>query len=279
MLKISGLFVYPIKSLGGISLTKAQVTDCGFNHDRRWMLVDENKRFLSQREVPQMALLYVEITANGLVVMHRQHPEEFVSIPFLFDAKEEAICTIWDDECLAELVDSEIDNWFSRTLNIKCRLVYMPATARRQVDQRYAQPEHITSFSDGFPFLIIGQSSLDDLNGRLKEAVPMDRFRPNIVFTGGEAFLEDQMQHFTINRLNFYGVKPCARCPVVTIDQASAIVGKEPLKTLAGYRKKNNKVYFGQNLLHDGDGIISINDEIVVKKLKPEKFIPTSVLS
>ncbi len=273
MLKISGLFVYPIKSLGGIALSKAQVTVCGLNHDRRWMLVDGNNRFLSQREVPKMALLYVEITANGLVVMHRQQPEEFVNIPFLFDAKETVVCTVWDDECEAEFVDTEIDSWFTRVLGLKCRLVYMPATTRRLVDQRYALPEHITSFTDAFPFLMIGQASLDELNGRLKEPVLMDRFRPNIVFTGGEAFQEDQMQQFTINKLNFYGVKPCARCPVVTVDQASGIAGKEPLKTLAGYRKKNNKVYFGQNLIHDGEGTISINDELIIKKLKPEKFI------
>lgn len=273
MLKISGLFVYPIKSLGGVALAKAQVTAWGLNHDRRWMLVNENNRFLSQREVPEMALLYVEITTNGLVVIHRQQPEEFINIPFLFDAKETVVCTIWDDECEAEFVDSEIDNWFTKVLGLKCRLVYMPATTRRPVDQHYALPQHITSFTDAFPFLIIGQASLDELNGRLTEPVPMDRFRPNIVFTGGEAFQEDQMQHFTIKQINFYGVKPCARCPVVTVNQATGIAGKEPLKTLAGYRKKSNKVYFGQNLIHDGEGIINLNDEIVVKKLKLEKFI------
>lgn len=273
MLKISGLFVYPIKSLGGISLNKAQVTSRGLEHDRRWMLVDEHHRFLSQREIPEMALLYVELTLNGLLVMHKQQPEEFVAVPFLFEANEEAICKIWDDECAAEYVDKAIDKWFTRILKIKCRLVYMPKNTRRMVDERYATPNQITSFADAFSFLLIGESSLDELNGRLKEAVPMDRFRPNIVFTGGEAYQEDQMQHFTIGSIEFHGVKPCARCPVVNIDQESGISEKEPLKTLSGYRKKNNKVYFGQNLIHEGEGTISVGDEILIRELKPEKFI------
>ena len=273
MLKISGLFVYPIKSLGGIALNKAQVLSRGLEHDRRWMLVDEQNRFLSQREIPQMALLYVEITPKGLLVMHRHQPEEFVAVPFLFDAKEEAVCTIWDDECLAEFVDSEIDKWFTEMLQVKCRLVYMPVSTLRQVDQQYAQPGQITSFADAYPVLIVGQASLDELNSRLKEAIPMDRFRPNIVFTGGEPFQEDRMQYFNIGKVNFHGVKPCARCQVITIDQESGVAGKEPLKTLSAYRKKNNKVYFGQNLLHEGEGAISIGDELVVKKLKSEKSI------
>jgi uncharacterized protein YcbX len=273
MLKISGLFVYPIKSLGGIALNTAEVGSRGLEHDRRWMLVDENNRFLSQREIPEMALLYVELTPNGLVVMHRHQPEEFIEVPFLFDAKETAICTIWDDECLAEFVNSEIDSWFTKMLQINCRLVYMPVSTLRQVDQEYARVGQVTSFADAFPFLLIGQASLDELNTRLKEAVPVDRFRPNIVFTGGEPFQEDQMQYLTINGINFFGVKPCARCPVITIDQESGISGKEPLKTLAAYRKKNNKVYFGQNLIHEGEGTIGIGDRIMIKEFKREKFI------
>ncbi len=273
MLKISGLFIYPIKSLGGISLNKAQVTSRGLEHDRRWMLVDEHNRFLSQREIPEMALLYVELTANGLLVMHKKKPEEYIAIPFLFDAREEAVCTVWDDECQAEFVDTEIDKWFTRILNVKCRLVYMPKNSKRMVDQRYAGPDQITSFADAYPFLLVGDASLEDLNGRLKEPVLMDRFRPNIVFSGGEAFQEDQLSHFQIGDLNFYGVKPCARCPVINIDQESGISSKEPTKIMAGYRKKNNKIYFGQNLVHDGEGSLNLGDELVIKKLKPEKFI------
>ncbi|RYY30282.1 MAG: MOSC domain-containing protein [Sphingobacteriaceae bacterium] len=273
MLKISGLFIYPIKSLGGISLKKATVTERGLEHDRRWMLVDAQNRFLSQREIHEMALLYVELTPKGLLVMHKKKPEEFIAIPFLFDANEEAVCTVWDDECQAEFVDTEIDKWFTRILKVKCRLVYMPKNSKRLVDQRYAKPDQITSFSDAYPFLLAGEASLKELNSRLTEPVLMDRFRPNIVFTGGEAFLEDELSQFQINELNFYGVKPCARCPVINIDQESGVSGKEPTKTLAGYRKKNHKIYFGQNLVHDGEGSIGIGDELVIKEIKPEKFI------
>lgn len=273
MLKVSGLYVYPIKSLGGIALKSAQVTSRGLEHDRRWMLVDEHNRFLSQREIPEMALLHVEINKDCLLVTHRQQPEKMIYIPFLFDAKKQAVCTIWDDECVCEFINVKIDDWFTAVLKQKCSLVYMPFTSKRQVDQRYAEPGNINSFADGFPMLLIGQASLDDLNNRLIEAVLMNRFRPNIVFTGGEAFQEDQMQQFSINNLDFFGVKPCVRCPIITINQESGIAGKEPLKTLSDYRKKNNKIYFGQNLIHENEGIISLDDEIIIKKFNPEKLI------
>jgi len=265
MLQVSELYIYPIKSLAGIPVKKALVTSRGFEHDRRWLLVDENNCFITQREHYQMALLQVAIEDKGLRTTHKVSRKSLF-IPFYVPGHEyeQAMVKIWDDTCAAEFVSAEADKWFTEILGIKCRLVYMPDSTLRIVDQKYAHEDSITSFADAYPFLLIGQASLDDLNSRLTEELPMNRFRPSIVFTGGEPFDEDLYGHFTINGIDFYGVKLCARCVMTTVNQDTAIKGKEPLKTLAKYRFKNNKILFGQNLIHEGAGEISVGDELVV---------------
>jgi len=274
MLQISELYIYPIKSLPGIPVTQARVTEKGFEYDRRWMLVDENNLFISQRETPQMTQLQVSIKNDGLHIKHKTNGQ-LITIPFhALSSDGQGEVTIWDDTCVAEYVSVEANEWFTNALGINCRLVYMPDDCKRIVDQRYAPGDSVTSFSDGYPFMIIGQASLDDLNSRLSEALPIERFRPNIVFTGGEPYEEDMMGNFTIGNINFYGVKLCARCVVTTINQQNASKGKEPLKTLAKYRQRNNKLYFGQNLVHDGEGIITIGDELQTISLNiEERFI------
>jgi len=157
------------------------------------------------------------------------------------------------------------DAWFSKILGIKCRLVYMPDHTTRHVDEKYAPAGFTNSFSDSYPFLIIGQCSLDDLNSRLKDPISINRFRPNIVFTGGKPFEEDQMDSFFINEINFHGVKLCARCIMITIDQNTIVKTKGPLKALAKYRRRGNDVFFGQYLIHTGNGLISVGDKIDVK--------------
>jgi len=265
MLQVSELYIYPIKSLAGIPVKKAVVTSRGFEHDRRWLLVDENNCFITQREYYQMALLRVAIEADGLRVTHKVSNKSLL-IPFRTRDTdyEQAMVTIWDDTCMAEFVSTEADAWFTEVLNMRCRLVYMPDSTLRIVDQRYAHEDSITSFADAYPFLLIGQASLDELNNRLIENLPINRFRPNIVFTGGEPFDEDLYGHFTINNIDFFGVKLCARCVMTTVNQDTAIKGKEPLKTLAKYRFKNNKILFGQNLIHEGSGEITVGDGLVV---------------
>ncbi|HZY37519.1 MAG TPA: MOSC N-terminal beta barrel domain-containing protein [Mucilaginibacter sp.] len=268
MLQISELYIYPIKSLPGISLRQARVTDRGFEHDRRWMLVDENNIFISQREVSGMTQLPLSLEDEGIRVTDKRNNSSFL-VPFKVPAvqdKKVAEVFVWDDTCQAEYVGDEADRWFSKALGINCRLVHMPEDSRRIVDQKYAPGDKITSLADGYPFLLIGQASLDELNGRLTEHLPMNRFRPNIVFTGGAAFEEDVMAHLTIGSADFYGVKLCARCPIPTINQITGARGKEPLKTLAKYRQRDNKIYFGQNLIHAGEGIINVGDALEVKR-------------
>lgn len=273
MLKISELFIYPIKSLGGISLLETAITDRGFQYDRRWMLIDENNRFLTQRIYPQMALFKLFIGVNCLWVTHPESGK--MGIPFETVGVQQEQVTIWEDTCKALRVSHEVDAWFSEALGLNCRLVYMPDSTAREVDQRYAPKGVITSFSDAYPFLMIGQASLDDLNSRLTTSLPMNRFRPNMVFTGGTPFEEDQMNHIRIaNKIDFYGVKLCARCIVTTIDQQSGEKSKEPLKTLASYRSKDKKILFGQNLIHGGNGTIRVGDHLeVISKHNEERFI------
>jgi uncharacterized protein YcbX len=265
MLQISELYIYPIKSLAGISVKKAQITATGFEHDRRWLLIDANNCFITQREFNQMALLQVAVETAGLQVTHKvNHKSIFIPFNNPQNQYEQVIVTIWDDSCNAKLVNNEADSWFTEILGINCRLVYMPDDTRRLVDQRYAPENAITSFADAYPFMMIGQASLDDLNKRLVEPLPMNRFRPNIVFTGGDPYEEDLYGHITMGEINFYGVKLCARCVLTTVNQANAKKGKEPLKTLASYRFKNNKILFGQNLVHEGLGEITVGDELIV---------------
>lgn len=251
---------------------QAKVTDRGFEHDRRWMLTDIDNNFMSQREIAKMALLKVSILHDGLQITNTA---DRTSIPIPFTATGEFIeVTIWDDTCMGQLVNEEIDKWFTDALGIKCRLVHMPDSSERPTDPRYSPINSFTSFSDAYPFMMIGQASLDDLNKGLKDPLPINRFRPNIVFTGGEPYQEDLIDSFTINDVIFSGVKLCARCNITTIDQDNASKSKEPLKTLATYRSKNNNIYFGQNLVHSGLGTITVGDQLRIATVhQEERFI------
>ena len=266
MYTISQLLIYPIKSLGGFSVNSAQLTDRGLQYDRRWMLVDRSNKFLTQREHPVMCLLQTSIENDKLVIYHKNNIEDKLAVPLHPAVTTTIKVNVWDDECAAQYVSEQADQWFTQKLLMDCRLVYMPDTEKRRVEEDYAHNNEITAFSDGYPLMMIGQASLDDLNTRLPQPLPMDRFRPNIVFTGGSPFDEDTMEHLLINGINLYGVKLSSRCILTTINQTNAQKGKEPLKTLAGYRQKNNKIYFGQNLLFNQTGTITTGDTIKVLK-------------
>src|SRR5256885_315479 len=147
MLRISQLFIYPIKSLGGISLTSATVTDRGLEHDRRWMLVNDQNRFISQRELPELALFRVDITNEGLLVQHKLNSSR-ITIPYHAQGTEEINVEIWNDVCRAIPVTDKADQWFSNMVSYSCRLVFMPEHTQRFVDPRFAGSKEITSFSD-----------------------------------------------------------------------------------------------------------------------------------
>jgi len=225
--------------------------------------------FLTQREYVAMSLLQTAIADDQLIAYPKNNPADKLALSLHPESTLTCRVKVWDDECDALLVSDAADAWFSAKLAMQCQLVYMPEEERRKVDERYAHQNEITSFSDGYPLLIIGQASLDDLNSRLEEPVPMNRFRPNIVFTGGQPFDEDKMEHIMINAIDLYGVKLCARCLVTTINQTNGTKAKEPLKTLAGYRMANNKIYFGQNVLFKQTGLISKGDVMEMLSSKP----------
>jgi len=269
MLYLSELWVYPVKSLGGISLSESIAERRGLRHDRRWMLVDEHGQFVTQREIPEMALLGTALDATNLIVFSKKQPGERIHIPLEQDmgGLEQIMVQVWSARCKAQVLPSFINDWFSDILKHKLRLTRMPPTVRRSVDGRYAPKGQYVSFADAFPYLLIGQASLDDLNCRLDTALPMNRFRPNFVCTGSEPFAEDHWSEFIIGSLKFKGVKPCARCPIPTIDQETALRSKEPLKTLNSYRKFNNKVLFGQNLVwldDTAEARIKVGDPIIL---------------
>jgi len=265
---VSQLFIYPVKSLGGFEVLAAVLTDRGFQYDRRWMLVDTDNQFLTQREHPVMSLLQTTIEGDKLVIYYKHDITDKITMPLNPITEITIRVKVWDDECDAQFVSNIADEWLSKKIGMTCRLVYMPDTERRKVDERYAINNEITSFSDGYPLLLIGQASLDDLNRRLAEPLPMNRFRPNIVFTGGHPYDEDTMEHIKVNGIDLYGVKLCARCVMTTIDQNNAIKGKEPLKTLAGYRNKENKIFFGQNILFKHTGSMQTGNIINIIKSK-----------
>ena len=275
MLKLSEIYIYPIKSLGGIRLDATNITTRGLEKDRRFMLVDENGRFLSQREYTQLAIFKTEIEGEYLKITHKKGGQT-IKVNLSPSSQSTPIqVTIWDDETTAIEVSQEASNWFTQALGIPTRLVYMHEESQRKVESNYALTgDEITSFSDGYPILIIGQSSLDDLNNRLENPVNINRFRPNLVFTDGEPFEEDAWHEFTVGGVRFFGVKPCARCIMTTIDQETGEKkGKEPLLTLNKYRKAGNRILFGQNVLISQLGTVSIGDDVtVLSRKKLAKF-------
>lgn len=267
---LSEINIYPIKSLGGISLQEAKIEEKGLQYDRRWMLINEDGVFVTQRKYFDLALLQVTISSGQLMVTHKADPSKTISFSLEEATGETIAVTIWDDTSGGIEVSTAVSEWFSDFMKMKVRLVQMPVQEKRMVDPRYAPGDEIVSFADGYPFLIISQASLDGLNEKLEDAVPMDRFRPNFVFTGGEPHIEDSFGSFYLGETRFYAVKPCARCVLTTIDQQTAVRGQEPLKTLAGYRTIGKKVLFGQNLIHQGSGTVHVGDQLKVQDWKPE---------
>ena len=270
MLNISQLFIYPIKSLRGISLTSAIVTDRGLQNDRRWMIVDDKNKFLTLREFPKMTLLKVGLLPDGIKVESLEQPGTNLEIPFQPDTDSLESVTIWNATVEAKRVGKYADDWFSEMLGVKCKLVFMPENSMRPVDTTsgYAPEGKFTSFADAYPFMMLGEASMQDLNSRMEIPLTINRFRPNIVFSGGFPFQEDEIENFKINDISFAGLENCTRCMIPNIDPEKGIFNpdREPLKTMMGYRLKNNKIEFGRNLVHQDTGIIRVGDEIQLIK-------------
>ncbi len=268
-LTISDIWIYPIKSLAGIQLTTSKVEARGLAYDRRWVLADMEGRFISQREHPEMALLQPAIEGETMRVLHKH--KNLAPLSFSMNEPDTAPqnVSIWDDSVLAKPVSKTADAWFSRVLGNPLQLLYMHEGSIRQADQRYAinQTDQV-SFADGYPILMISEESLAELNRRATETIPMGRFRANVIVRGGEAHVEDTIKKLKVGETNWYGIKPCGRCIMTTIDQQTAQKGSEPLLTLSQYRKAGNKILFGENFIPTNTGEIQVGQELTVETWK-----------
>ena len=264
-MQVSELHVYPIKSVRGIQVPRAPLDDRGFQFDRRWMLIDEENVFISQREAHRMALIDVTLSPTGLALAAPGMENAMLPTSTGGTALR---CRIWEDEVDAVAIDRELDEWFSTFLERRCRIVFMPPQSRRIVDRDYVKEDRLVGFADAFPLLLIGEGSLQLLNEKLvqqgESAVPMKRFRPNIVIAGSEPHAEDSWQSIRIGEVEIDVVKPCARCVITTVDVETGEAGKEPLRTLGTYRKQGAKVLFGQNAVHRGPGMLNVGDTVEV---------------
>jgi uncharacterized protein YcbX len=256
---VTNLFEYPVKGLLGNEICCATVNRRGLAMDRRWMLVDDQGNFLSQRQLPGLTQ-FLPTYQDNLVIRHLPSGEtKSIDIE---DFGQTQKVVVWDQKCAAHGSENEISQWLSDKLNLPVRLVYMDETDLRPVES--SSDNAIVSFADGYPVLLATQASLDDLNERLDSPIIINRFRPNIVIDGKKPFEEDNWQRLKIGAIVFKVAKRCARCHVININQTNGLSTKEPLKTLSTYRKEGNKVNFGINLIPENNGIIHEEDEVVV---------------
>lgn len=253
---VRALSVYPVKSCRGIAFTRVQVTERGLLRDREWMVVESAgnpQRFLTQREIPALALIETALTPDALVLRASRMGEASVTFGAAGPLRP---VVVWRDTVPAIDEGDEVASWLSEFLGSKVRLVRFDHRMRRMCNPEFAGESGAhTQFADGYPLLVIGSRSLADLNCRLEQkgvaALPMNRFRPNVVVDGLEPYDEDHIRALRFGDVELRLVKPCARCQVTTTDQETAQVGIEPLRTFAGYRHNSrvDGVAFGMNAI------------------------------
>lgn len=266
---LSEIYIYPVKSLAGINVLSWPINEKGLLHDRKWMLIDSNNHFLSQRHLPRMVLIKTEITDKELILSTKTSGN--ISLPLYPEDGDEINTTIWKDQCLAKTTSKIANQWLSDFLEIECKLVYQPENTVRSVDPHFAFTTDKVNFSDGFPFLIISQASMDALNQVLPSQIPIRRFRPNLVISNCNSYAEDSWREISINSITFRLPKPCSRCLVPTIDMNTAQTNKEPLSTLNHLRKWNKQVFFGQNALHNDTGELSVGNNVRIIRTGPNQ--------
>lgn len=260
MISVSELTIYPLKSAAGLALQKSELDRFGLSGDRRWLITNERGYFITQREESRLALLQTRLS-GGLSL---EFGGDVLHVPIPDELAPERRVQVWEDQVRALDAGNDAATWLGEKLGRQCRLVYMGDDAIRRVDGLYASAGETVSFADGFPVLLISQASLDDLNARLRHPVPMNRFRPNIVVSGCEAFAEDGWRVLRIGDVEMTVAKPCSRCVMPSIDQTTAERDPEINRVLAAYRRREGKIYFGQNLLYTGGGSVSLGDSVEV---------------
>ncbi|HET8846064.1 MAG TPA: MOSC N-terminal beta barrel domain-containing protein [Ktedonobacteraceae bacterium] len=260
--------VYPIKACAGTDVQEARMDRRGLQYDRRWMLVNEKGMDLHQFDYPRLASIVVALKDDCLQV---QAPGmDPLSIPLQPQHTTPLVVQWFQGICEAFPACDEADAWFQEFLHIPCRLVFMPESALHPVEPGYEVSQEKAAFTS-FHYHLLGEGSFNDLNKRLENPVPLERFRPNLFVTGTAAFEEDNWHTVRIGEQIFHVVKPCDRCAITTVDPVRGVMtGKEPLTTLARYRTFDKKVLFGQYLLSTMTGVLHVGDTIqVLEQKKP----------
>ncbi len=264
---------YPVKSLRGHSLQEASLERIGLAGDRRWMIVDETGKFVTQRQIPKLAQIDAVPTARGVALRHATFGALDVEFPNEHAPTETVV--VWRDAVPARVVEPA-GPYLSALLEKPVRLVYLQDLSERRVDPTFGRAEDRVSFADGFPLLITSTASLEDLNRRLPQPIAMDRFRPNLVIVGAPAWAEDTWRQVRIGRLSFRIVKPCARCAIPTLDPLTgeALEGNEPLRTLSQFRRAaNGGIIFGQNAIPDDVGALSVGKAVEAIETGPSNLL------
>lgn len=262
---VTELNIYPIKSTRGIALPEALVEARGLQWDRRWMLVDPEGLFITARKWPRLAMVATHLLDTQLLI--EAPGRDPLSIPLADNGPGDREVTIWRDRCPVHEVSAAADNWFSDWLGTECRLVRLSDQDTRPVDREYGQAGDQVSLADGYPLLVIGEASLADLNRRLEQPVEMRRFRPNLVISTDQAFIEDQWRRIRVGDVELELVKGCSRCVFTTVnpDKGEKHARQEPLRTLGTYRRKGGSgVFFGQNAVPRSLGTLHVGDEVEV---------------
>jgi uncharacterized protein YcbX len=272
--RLSALHIYPVKSVRGRAPKEVGVELWGLAGDRRWMVVDAAGRFVTQRERPELALVEAEPTYDGGLRLGGPG-REVLTVPMPVTAPLSGATvpvTVWGDKVEAVPAGDAAAAWLSAYLGTEVALVYLDDPARRRpVDPEFALPGDSVTFADGFPLLLTTTASLDALNALIARGdrsaegpLPMDRFRPNAVIDGTEAWAEDGWRRIRIGDVTFRVVKPCGRCVITTTDQRTGERGREPLRTLARHRRVGGQLVFGQNLIPEHPGTLRVGDALFV---------------
>ncbi|MDT8406767.1 MAG: MOSC domain-containing protein [Methylococcales bacterium] len=261
---LSGLYVYPIKSLGGFATAEWPLLKQGLAFDRQWMLVDADNHFLSQRRLAIMARLQTRIDHNQLIVTAPGQTD--LTLPLAPDHYQQSLQTvIWGQTVNTWHLAPEYDHWFSQALQTDCKLVYQPDNQPRPVTAQYAKPGDVTTLTDGFPLLLVSEASLNQLNRHFPSPATMPRFRPNLVVKGNPAFAEDRWRTLQIGDfVQLHLVKPCSRCVIPALDPDTGQYDSQFALTLKKYRSWQGQIYFGQNAIHQQTGVLQIGDAITI---------------
>lgn len=257
---VKEIYIYPIKSLAGISCKNVLAEEMGFENDRRWMLINAENLHVTQREYPIMSQFYPQISDGKISITFEDQKHEFFINEHLDIPIESAV---WDDKSEVFEVSKNSSEWFSKQLGFACKLVKINKIGARKHESSRTNETYNVSLADGYPYLLIGTKSLDFLNEKLEDKISILRFRPNIVISSENPHEEDDFGTFKIGEVGFKNIKPCGRCIMVNNDPTKGIVKKEPLKTLSKYRNVNNSVLFGTNIVSLNSGIIAVGDAIV----------------